>query len=282
MLQVCDGKILWDYNQVLDSQQYRKIDIAAVRKKLADPVLDDAIRDRVLAQIGFTGPEALLVGLRQSVKFNQKADGELDGHKVWIVRGSWKSIQGLMQGQQPLPPTAPLPPYIPSNIALTIDQATGWPYKVEMVGNLPSLLQEDSRRIGLDGRPVGAKVTAPKVDPSRMTLTYSKRQDQPRPQARTVRLPGPPRGQGAHRQHRRTAQLPRPGDPGRDRPQAGRGGEGRTPHRLDRHPQVDRPRRGRPPDREGCRAATLAEVTARAEATRIREVGRPHLDESSA
>ena len=174
MLQVCDGKVLWDYNQVLDSQSFRKLDILQIRKKLTDPILDDAARERVLAQIGFTGPEEMLVGLRSSVKFNQKADAEFEGHKVWVIRGQWKSVLGLTgPGQQPLSPTTPLPPYIPSNIAVTIDQETGWPYKVEMLGNTPSLLQEDVRRIGLDGRPVGAKSAVPKVEPSRIVLMYS-------------------------------------------------------------------------------------------------------------
>jgi outer membrane lipoprotein-sorting protein len=173
MLQVCDGKTLWDYSQVLDSQSYRKLDIVKVRKKLADPVIEDQVREQVLAQIGFSGPEALLTGMRRSVKFNQKADGEVNGRKVWVIRGQWKSIQGLMgPNQQPLPPTAPLPAYIPSNIALYIDQETGWPHKVEMIGNAPSLLQEDTRRIGLDGRPIGAKTQMPKVEPSRITLSY--------------------------------------------------------------------------------------------------------------
>ncbi|MDX2035228.1 MAG: outer membrane lipoprotein carrier protein LolA [Isosphaeraceae bacterium] len=197
MLQVCDGKILWDYDQVLDSQRYRKLDIAKVRKKLEDPVIDAALREQVLMQVGFSGPEALLTGMRKSVRFNQKADGELDGRKVWVVRGQWKSVQGLLgPNQQPLSPTAPLPAYIPSNIALHIDQESGFPLKVEMIGNAPSLLQEDTRRIGVDGRPIGAKTSMPKIEPSRITLTYTNLKINPVLQPEEFAFQAPPDAKG--------------------------------------------------------------------------------------
>lgn len=173
-LQVCDGTTLWDYQQVLENQTYRKLTITGIMKKLADPVLDAPVREQVLSRLGFAGPESMLAGLRKSVRFDQKADDTLDGKKVWVIRGAWKDRAGLTApGQTPIPATAPLPPYIPSNVTIYLGQDDGWPYRIDLVGNLPSMLQQDTRRIGPDGRPMGAKVPAPKVNPSRVVLRYT-------------------------------------------------------------------------------------------------------------
>jgi hypothetical protein len=41
-----------------------------------------------------------------------------------------------------------------------------------MIGNAPSMLQEDTRQLDPNGRPIGVKKAPPKVDPSRITLKY--------------------------------------------------------------------------------------------------------------
>jgi hypothetical protein len=74
---------------------------------------------------------------------------------------------------RPLAPTAPLPPYIPSNVWIYLGKVNGWPYKIEMIGNAPSMLLEDTRAIDpASGRPVGQPRKPPKVDPSRIILNY--------------------------------------------------------------------------------------------------------------
>ena len=40
MLQVCDGQTLWDYQQILDSQSYRKIGVGQVFQKLSSPDIE--------------------------------------------------------------------------------------------------------------------------------------------------------------------------------------------------------------------------------------------------
>jgi len=173
-LQACDGTTLWDFRQVLDTQTYRKYSIGPIFKKLADPTFDPSLREQVVSRMGFSGPDVLLAGLRKKVAFNQKAEEMLDGKKVWVVRGEWKDRAGLVgPNQQPLPPTVPLPPYIPANVAAWIGQDDGFPYKVEMYGNVPSMLQGDNRRLALDGKPIGPKPTAAKVEPSRIVLVYT-------------------------------------------------------------------------------------------------------------
>jgi outer membrane lipoprotein-sorting protein len=173
-LQACDGTTLWDFRQVLDTQTYSKFKVGPIFAKLENPVLDDSWRDRVTTRLGFAGPDVLLAGLRSKVGFNQKAEETLDGKKVWVIRGEWKDRTGLTgPNQQPLPPTVPLPPYMPANVAVWLGQGDGFPYKVEMYGNLPSMLAADTRRLGPDNKPIGAKPQASKVEPSRIILVYT-------------------------------------------------------------------------------------------------------------
>jgi hypothetical protein len=181
-LQVCDGTTLWELRQVLDTVSYTKLTLPAVLKKLNDPVLAGGpIYETVINRIGFTGPEAMLSGLRRTVKFDQKAEQTLDGKKVVVIRGQWKDRTGLVgPNQQAISPTTPLPPYIPSNVAIWIGVEDGWPLKIEMVGNAPSMLAFDNRTTGLDGSKIGAKKAAPKVEPSRIVLQYKNLQLNPK------------------------------------------------------------------------------------------------------
>jgi outer membrane lipoprotein-sorting protein len=173
MLQICDGETLWDYQQVLESQSYRRMSVKPVFERLNSPDIDAKLRDQVMTQIGFSGPEALLVGLRKSVKFDQKEEGELDGKHVWILRGTWRNRSGLVgPDQRPLPATGPLPAYVPSLATLYLGKDDGWPYKIILVGKVPTILQ-DTRRVGPDGRVTASKSSIEKVDPSKITLVYS-------------------------------------------------------------------------------------------------------------
>lgn len=167
LLQVCDGKVLWDYQRIAQSQNYRRLAIDKVIDRIKGPEFSPEIRDQIIASFGFTGPDALLAGLRKAVVFDQKEEDTLDGRKVWILRGFWKDRAALVSPGQPTP-TGALPPYIPSVIALTIGQEDGWPYKLEMKGRLrvgPSL-----------GGAAEKKAAAPATRPdqvSSLTLTYS-------------------------------------------------------------------------------------------------------------
>ena len=178
MLQVCDGKVLWDYQKVLGMQSYRKREITPILKKLDDPNLDALFRGMIIANLGFGGPEAMLAGLRKAVKFDQVSEDKIDvggaSVEVFVLGGTWRDRANLLgPNDRPLSPTAPLPPYIPSNVRIFIGKADGWPYKILMKGNAPSLLQEDTRAIDpTSGRPVGQPRKPPKVDPSEITLTY--------------------------------------------------------------------------------------------------------------
>jgi hypothetical protein len=184
MRQVCDGVTLWDYQQLLESKYYHKITLGPILDKLKDPEIDAATREQVLARLGIAGPEVLLVGLRRTIHFDQKDEGTIqvkapDGatvsRPVWILRGTWQDRQGLLgPNNQPLPPNAPLPAYIPSQATVSIGKDDGWPYEVRLAGRQPSVLQ-DTRRIGPDGRPIGtlSSIQKSSIEPSVMVLRYS-------------------------------------------------------------------------------------------------------------
>jgi len=175
MLQVCDGKILWDYKKVLGMESYNRRDISLILKRLQDPALDDPFRNLVSTNLGFGGPEAMLSGLQLAVKFDQFAEEKLDGVDSYVLGGSWRDRSKLMgPNDRPLGPTAPLPPYVPSNVRVFIDKANFWPYRVVMIGAVPSeMFQADVRQIdAASGRPIGIKKAPPKVDPTQITLNY--------------------------------------------------------------------------------------------------------------
>jgi outer membrane lipoprotein-sorting protein len=171
-LQICDGETLWDYQAVFDNRLYRKLSIKPILERLNAPEMNAKSRDQALIQIGLAGPETLLLGLRRTLKFDLKEEGELDGIKVWKFRGTWRSRQGLVGADgRPVAPGGFLPPYIPMDATLYLGKQDGWPYKLVLVGRRPSVLFE-TRRIGPDGRPIGAKASIEKITPSEITLTY--------------------------------------------------------------------------------------------------------------
>jgi outer membrane lipoprotein-sorting protein len=172
-LQVCDGDTLWDYQVVLDSQNYRKLSIKPILERLNSPELNEKIKDQALTSMGLAGPETLLVGLRKTLKFGQKEEEEIDGKKMWRLRGTWRTRQGLVGPDgRAVGAGGFLPPYIPMDGTLYLGKDDGWPYKLVLVGRRPSALFE-TRRLGPDGRPIGAKSSIEKVNPSEIRLIYS-------------------------------------------------------------------------------------------------------------
>jgi outer membrane lipoprotein-sorting protein len=172
-LQVCDGETLWDYQVVLDSQNYRKLSIKPILERLNSPELSEKIKDQAITSMGLSGPETLLIGLRRTIKFAQKEEDEVDGKKVWRLRGTWRTRQGLVSPDgRPVGTVGFLPPYIPMDGTLYLGKDDGWPYKLVLVGRKPSALFE-TRRIGPDGRVIGSKSSVEKITPSEIRLTYS-------------------------------------------------------------------------------------------------------------
>jgi outer membrane lipoprotein-sorting protein len=191
-LQVCDGATLWDYQQLLTDRHYQRLQIDKILKKVDVPDFDPEIRKQMLERFGFSGPDALLVGLRKSVKFERMEPETLDGRPVLVLRGNWKDLAALAgPNQQPLSPTAPLPAYIPSVVVVWIGQDDGWPYKVSLEGRVPSVL-EDTRQLDMNGRPVGRKGGEGKVEASKIVLFYENVKLNPTVQPELFHFEAPP------------------------------------------------------------------------------------------
>jgi hypothetical protein len=176
MLQVCDGKTLWDFQNVLQASNCRKLEIDKIVQKLQSPDCTAEVRERAFAQFGFSGPDVLLSGLRKEVEFNQKDEGTFEGQAVWILRGTWKDRENISApGQPKVAPTGPLPPYVPSLVTIYLGKEDGWPYQVKLEGKALSILipKKDDRPRGPDGRPIGRPLAVKNEEPSKVLLTFS-------------------------------------------------------------------------------------------------------------
>jgi hypothetical protein len=198
MLQISDGLTFWDYKKVLDSIEVHKRTLKPILEKLDSPGADTDLREKVLSNLGFPGPEALLSGLRKAIGFDQMEEGELAGRKVQIVRGRWKDRERLTgPNQPPLPATGPLPPYVPSLAEVWIDQESGWPHLVKLIGRAPSIMEtkKDLREMGVDGRALPKPITPPRTDPSEIALVYTNLQLNPKIDPAEFAFE-PPKGEG--------------------------------------------------------------------------------------
>jgi outer membrane lipoprotein-sorting protein len=173
-LQVCDGETLWDYEAVLESTIYHKFSVKPVMERLSSPELDSKVKDEFREGMGFAGPETLLVGLRRLFRFNQgKEESKIGDRPVWILRGEWKDRKGLTgPDQRQVNLFGMLPPYVPKLVVLHLGKDDGWPYKLELLGQAPSMAM-DTRKVGPDGRPIGARSSIETVAPTKIVLEYS-------------------------------------------------------------------------------------------------------------
>ncbi len=172
-LQVCDGETLWEYQQILDKQYYRKLSIKPILERVNSADLDPKIKTLAITQMGLAGPELLLVGLRKTIKFDLMEDAELDGKKVVKIHGTWRNRQGLIgPDARPVSPMGVLPPYIPMDVTVYLGKEDSWPYKLELKGRAPSAVY-DSRRLGPDGRVQGAKSSIEKIPQTLVVIVYS-------------------------------------------------------------------------------------------------------------
>ena len=130
--------------------------IKPVLERLNSPEIDAKTRDQFMNQMGFAGPETLLVGLRKSIRFDQKEEERLDGKAIWVSAEPGGTATAGRSRQRPVPATGLLPAFIPSLATLYLGKDDGWPYKIVLVGKAPIL--QDTRRIGPDGQLIGSKL----------------------------------------------------------------------------------------------------------------------------
>ncbi len=183
MLQVCDGQTMWDFIKVLDSQRCTKRSIDKILKVLSSPDCDPQLREEVINGLGFSGPEAVLAGLRKSFVIDQTREGELNGKPVWILGGSWKDSKtpvspGSMGGNPAVLPSA-LPPYVPGLVYIYLGKEDFFPYQVIFEGRMPAQIEKkkpkiEESQVDAVGRAISKKLTAPATKPSKLVLIYSK------------------------------------------------------------------------------------------------------------
>ena len=169
MRQVSDGEVLHDFQQILDQRYYFRLELPEALARLNQAPFEEVHREYIIRQqMGLTGPSALLDGLRQGVSFDRKTAGKLDGRPVWILRGRWKDLAAFGLG-----PFASVPAYMPSVVEVQVDQETGWPYRVLLLGARRSSLRKANAPTidPATGRPIG-NVAADEEPPSRFLLSY--------------------------------------------------------------------------------------------------------------
>ena len=169
MLQVCDGETLWEYQQILESQIYRKLSASSRSSSVSTrPTSTPRLATRFINQMGFAGPDALLVGLRKSVRFDQKEKEEviLDGKRVGSPRHLEESQRTGRARPAPGTRDRPVAGLLPSLATLYLGKDDGWPYRMDLVGKVPTILQ-DTRRVGPDGRSSAPEARSRRSMPAR-------------------------------------------------------------------------------------------------------------------
>lgn len=170
MRQVSNGEELWDVSQILDQTYYYYLELPDLLARIDQEPFEVFHRNYFIQQrLGLSGPHWLLDGLRQSVKFDRKLEGEWEGRPVWIIRGNWKDMNALGIG-----PMAQAPAYIPTVVEIQVDRETGWPYQVLLLGKRRAIVRGSGtpKVDPTTGQPVGA-VVADEEPPSRFVLSYT-------------------------------------------------------------------------------------------------------------
>ena len=135
--QICDGKYLWQLNDVNDKPQLTRIDVEHVKQASADGLMKRPSDS--LAALLQGGLPKFVQNLRRSFAFVHAEAGQLDTLPVWIVQGVWRP--------EALAPIAPelakqaaegraldlnkLPAQMPEQVLLYLGQDDYFPYRIE-------------------------------------------------------------------------------------------------------------------------------------------------------
>ena len=159
---------------MLDQPFYRKLSIKPILERLNSPDLDPEIRIKATTQMGVSGPETLLVGLRKTLRFDMKEEAVLDGRKVWKFHGIWKNRQGLIvrvAGRSIRWARCRRTFRWTPRLYLGVED--GWPYQLILEGRASSRPVQTLAGRARTGRPIGSKASSEKIPRSTITMTYS-------------------------------------------------------------------------------------------------------------
>ena len=167
ILQVCDGETLWDYEQVLESQFYRKLSIKPSWNGSTRPTSIPRSGNRSSPRWASPDRKPCWSACGRTLKFDQKEEGELDGRKVWIFHGTWKNRQGLMlPNSQPGSRDGSLASVHSMDGTLYLGKDDGWPYKLVLVGPKADGNPGHSTQEGPTDDSSDRKRSIEKIDPS--------------------------------------------------------------------------------------------------------------------
>ncbi|GEM_PF-3950490 len=133
MKEVCDGRVHWRHQQVLDTSNLTRTDLKRLREVLDKPQFNKDLRDQLVRGFGFSGIVPLLKGLRDTQRFTSHKEDKLDDADVYVLEGGWKEDvigRTVFRGQQLS--MGNLPSYVPNKTTLWIGREDGWPHRVRM------------------------------------------------------------------------------------------------------------------------------------------------------
>jgi hypothetical protein len=137
-LQVCDGRYLWKYEKIHDTEQLKRTDLLRL-----DQALEEQGKTKHLDGIAWPhrmgGLPKLLAGLDRTFDFRLVEQTNLHHVKSWRLIGSWKPdlLGALLPGQSEtieagkLADLRGLPPHLPYYVVLFLGQDDGFPYRIE-------------------------------------------------------------------------------------------------------------------------------------------------------
>jgi len=139
LVQVCDGRALWTYRQLLDAGKLTRVDLDRVAK-LVGPPSDVAPLSTTTGPIGAGGLAGLLQCLERHFVFEPLASTSTElGMPVWRLRGGWRpetlarllpdQREALQKGQPA--DLAKLPEHLPDHVVLLLGQGDLFPYRIE-------------------------------------------------------------------------------------------------------------------------------------------------------
>ncbi len=141
--QVYDGHALWTYQQLGDETQLERVDFHRVRSSMAG----EAVAGPPLEALATGGLPALLESLAEQFRFGEARTTSLNGRPTLTLEGDWKpdKLAALLHQTRDVVPGAgetidldKLPPHLPDQVILTLDQRQLFPHRIEFRRHRPA------------------------------------------------------------------------------------------------------------------------------------------------
>jgi hypothetical protein len=144
LVEVCDGRYLWTYRKVLDSESLGYIDAIRATEALQRAGAMSG-RQGGGPVPGLGGLSRLLRGLGAAFQFTSAQQGHVGDLAVWKIEGGWRPEHLLrllpkqkdrIEHQQPVD-LARLPEHLPDRVVLLLGQEDLFPYRIDYCRDAP-------------------------------------------------------------------------------------------------------------------------------------------------